>query len=109
MLLSATVSICDRKLIVNVHDAVVAKGLRPETAEWIWQDLLPGRDRRETVAIPNVSVIVTKLGLLVEIGKAPNALPVPIAVDGRGRGIVQERQTAVNEGRAPGLWQVVLL
>ena len=109
MVLTAKVSICDRRLVVNIHDAVVSKQLRPETAEWVWQDLLPGSDRGQTLEIPNTVVTLNKLGILVEIGKAPSALPVAIQLDGRGRGIAQERQTMVNEGRAPALWQVVSL
>jgi hypothetical protein len=108
MKLTAKVSLSGRRLVVQANDAVFGISIASEAAEWIWEEVLGGGDRKDARVIVESSVSLTDKGVAVFIGGGPTKYPLFRTLDGRARGILADRQAAVNAG-TPMLWKPVQL
>ena len=108
MKLDGLVTLKGSKLLFNLHDAVFSLRLAEEAAEWIWQEVLGDGDRRVERTVSPVAMTLTDKGIVIAIGGGEHKYPLFYSIQPFGRGILLDRQTQVNEGRA-GLFTVVAL
>ena len=105
MELTAEFTLDGRRLVMNSNGAVYQMQLAVEAAEWIWQDILRGGDRRERRAIPEAKAFVTDTGIQIQIG----TLLIFRTMNGTKRGILVDKQELLIAGKEPAIWQVVQL
>ena len=108
MKLDGTVTLKGRKLLFSIQAAVFSITLAEAAIEWIWVEVLGDGDRRQERQIKDVALTLTDKGVQIAIGAGEQKYPLFHSIQPFGRGILLDRQTAANEGRA-GLWPVVTL
>ena len=108
MKLDGRVMLKNSKLLFTIQGVVFNMRLAEEAAEWIWQEVLGDRDRRQEWQVTPVEMILTDKGIVIAIGGGEHKYPLFQTVQPHRRGLLLDRQTAANEGRA-GLWTVVSL
>ena len=97
------------KLIFHVHYAVFSLRLADAAVEWIWQEVIGGEaNRREEATVSPVAMTLTEKGIQIAIGGGEEKYPLFHTLPSHRRGLLLDRQTLVNEGRA-GLFTVVAL
>ena len=106
--LDATVTLRGNRLTVMAHAAVFSITLAAEAVEWIWEVVFEGRgNRQQDQLIQAAAVELNEKGVFIHIGagEEPN-YPLFKTLQPHSRGILYDRQTAVNGGDK-GLWQPV--
>lgn len=107
-MLEGQVTLKGSKLLFNIHSAVFSLRLADAAAEWIWQEVLGEDNRREERVVSPVALTLTDKGIQIAIGGGEHKYPLFHSLLPHRRGLLLDRQTAKNEGRA-GLWTVVAL
>ena len=108
MKVTGRVTLKGTKLLFSVQSVVFSLRLAEEAAEWIWQEVIGDGNRREEREVSPVAMTLTDKGIQIAIGGGDQNYPLFHTLQPHRRGLLLDRQTAANEGRA-GLWTVVAL
>jgi cobalamin-dependent methionine synthase I len=106
--LDGRVTLRGTKLLFTIHSAVFSLRLAEEAAEWIWQEVIGNGNRRDEHEVSPVALTLTDKGIQIAIGAGDQKYPLFHTLQPHRRGLLLDRQTASNAGKA-GLWTVVEL